>query len=108
MFRVYFNHHRQWFDVHLEDVHPDTFNRHNGSRWGYFQANYEFPRRGLFGEIHLVASRVTRDLVAHELLHLWIEWLRTKDITIVPQNEEKYVVLFDELTRRFWKEYEKQ
>ena len=60
-------------------------------------------RRGLFGEIHIVRSRLRHDVVAHELLHLWIEWLRARNVTITERNEENLALLYDELTRRFWR-----
>jgi len=118
-FRVYFNHRRQWVDVFMEDIHPDTFQERSGSRWGYFTGvggDDRRGRRGLFGELHFVVKKFRHDTVAHELLHLWIEWIRTgrrrgevREPAVIPysKTEEKYCDLFDEITRHFWKEYEK-
>ena len=107
-FRFYFNRRKQWCDVVIHDVSVDTFVRHNGTRWGYYQAESErHNRRGKFGEIHIVLGRVTADLVAHELFHLFADWLRCKDMQITPKNEERLAWLFDEVTRNFWREYRK-
>ena len=102
-YTVKFNRGRQWVEVYLEDVHPSTFHRRGGGRWGYFIPQWTHPRRGLFGEIHIVRSRLRHDVVAHELLHLWIEWLRARNVTINDRNEESLALLYDELTRRFWR-----
>ena len=106
-FRVYFNKHEQFFDVFLHDVTPITFQRRKGGRWGYFIRNGKYKRRGKFGEIHLVKSRVRVDGVAHELDHLRMAWYFCKWIVITPNNEERFCTFGDELTRKFWKAYEK-
>ena len=106
-FRVFFNKNRQFFEVYLHDVHPNTFQSRGGGRWGYWTSTFENPRRGKFGEIHLVKSRVRPDSVAHELDHLRMAWLFAKWIVITPRNEERFCTFGDELTRRFWREYEK-
>jgi hypothetical protein len=102
-FIVRFNNRRQYFEVHLEDVSPATFHRRGGGRWAYFLPTWEHPRRGRFGEIHIVRSRCRPDTVAHELLHLWISWMRAKDIVITPRNEEQLVGLYDSMVRAFWR-----
>ena len=106
-FRVFFNRKRQFFDVYLHDVSPNTFNRKGGGRWGYFVATWEHPRRGKFGEIHLVKSRVRPDTVSHELDHLRCEWMFKRWIILTPKNEEQWCKFGDELTRNFWREYGK-
>ena len=107
-FTVYFNSRRQWFIVELHDVTPNTFERRGGGRWGYYQPEAERQnRRGKFGEVHLVASRVRPDLVVHELHHLFIYWMRCKHIAITPINEERLVMRFDEMVRNFYREYER-
>ncbi len=107
-FRVYFNRRKQWFDVVLHEVTPSTFQRHDGGRWGYWQEEIDRKsRRGKFGELHCVKSRCRHDVIAHELLHLWIDWLNAKGIIITAKNEEPLVLLYDELVRHFWKEYER-
>lgn len=109
--RVFFNHRRQWLEVEFHDVSANTFQRRNGTRWGYFEAKYEHPRRGFFGEIHLLVSRrrpIRQDTVAHELFHAHAEWMRSKNVALSVYNEERLATLMDELTRNFWKTYEKE
>jgi len=108
VFRVYFNRRRQYFSVHLDEVSPDTFHRQGGGRWGWFHETWSNPYKGEFGTIHIVASRVRHDVVAHELLHGWIAWLKARDVAVTFRNEERLVLIFDEMVRHFWKEYEKQ
>lgn len=106
--RVYFNRRRQWLEVTVHDVSPKTFERHNGTYWAYYQPETErFARKGLFGQLHFVRSRLTPDTVAHELFHVLADWLRAKDMHITPQNEERLAFLFDELTRNTLKALEK-
>jgi hypothetical protein len=106
-FRVFFNRKKQFFDVFIWNVHPNTFHTWKAGRWGYYLDNIEHPRRGKFGEIHLVKSRIRPDLVSHELDHLRMKWYFVKWIIITPNNEEKFCIFGDELTRRFWREYNK-
>lgn len=97
----------QWIDVFIWDVHPNTFQNWGGGRWGYFEAGYEDPRRGFFGELHFVESGMREDTVAHELLHALCAWLFAKWIIITPNNEEKITIKFDELVRKFYRGYRK-
>jgi hypothetical protein len=106
-FRVFFNRNRQFFEVYLHDVHPNTFERRGGGRWGYFLCGDDPPRFGKFGEIHLVKSRVRPDTVSHELDHLRMKWLFQRWIIVTPRNEEKFCTFGDELTRKFWREHER-
>ena len=106
-FRVFFNRRKQFFEVYLHDVHPNTFKRKGGGRWGYFVKTWEHPRRGRFGEIHLVKNRIRPDIVAHELDHLRCEWMFSKWIIVTPKNEEWFCTFGDSLTRNFWREYVK-
>lgn len=108
MFRVYFNRKKQYLVVHLDDVSPTTFHRQGGGRWGYFVETWTNPHRGEFGTIHLVASRVRSDVVAHELLHGWLAWLKARDVAVTSRNEERLVLIFDEMIRHFYMEWEKQ
>lgn len=55
----------------------------------------------------MVKSRIRHDTVAHELQHLMFAWYFCKWIVITPNNEEWSCIFFDELTRNFWKEYER-
>lgn len=101
---MFFNRRRQWIDVYLDDVHPNTFERQGGGRWGYYLASADRnPRHGHYGDTHLVCSRVRADVVAHELEHTVIDRLAP----ITTRNEERAARLMDELTRNFWREYEK-
>lgn len=113
-FRVYFNHRSQWFDVYLYDVSPETFQRRDAGRWGFFdrtdneQPIAENKRSGKFGELHLIDSHIRQlrsDTVAHELMHLLFEWLRVKNVVVTTRNEEAICNRYDELVRNFWRTY---
>jgi hypothetical protein len=105
-FRVYFSRRRWYLAVYLEPVTPATFQRRGGGRWGWYLATDGRARKGQFGEIHLVESRVREDVVAHELAHVLFDWLGGRPV-LTDRFEERVCGLFDELTRHFWKEYEK-
>lgn len=106
-FRIYFNKHKQWIDVYLDKVHPNTFANRKGGRWGWFLGTSEHPKRGILGEIHLVESRVRPDSVAHELDHARTEWMLINGTTITRSTEERMASFLDELTRKFWREFKK-
>lgn len=106
-FRIYFRRKRQWIDVYLHDVHPNTFANRKGGRWGYFVATWTDCRNGVLGEIHLVESRVRIDSVVHELDHARTEWMLAGGTTITRSTEERMATLLDELARKFYQEYEK-
>lgn len=107
-FRVYFNRHRQWLEVTLWDVHPNTFARWKAGRWAYFLATWSDPKSGLFGELHFVTSRLRFDTVSHEIFHVLAEWMFANRDPLSPKNEEKYASLFDELSRKVVREIRKQ
>lgn len=107
MFRVYFNRHRQWVDVEIHSVHPNTFQNWGGGRWEYYQPNTERNHKGKFGEMHFVAERVRHDVVAHCLIHLYGDIMRSRGKIWTAKNEETVALQFDELTRHFWREYNK-
>lgn len=107
-FKIFFNKKRQWLDVFLWDVHPNTFSNWGGGKWGYFISKGENPRKGLLGEIHLVKSRVREDTVVHEIDHARTEWMLRAGITITRTNEEKMATFLDELVRKFYREYRKE
>lgn len=107
-FRVGFRKNVQFFNVYLYDTTPKTFERHGGGRWGYFVPRWEHPKRGWFGDIHLVKSRVRTDLVIHELDHLRLEWIFANEVTLSTRNEEWFCKFGDELVRNFYREYEKK
>lgn len=106
-FKAFFNKKRQFYEVYLWSVHPNTFDNWKGGRWGYFVYLAENPRLGKFGEIHLVESRVRVDSVSHELDHLRCAWIFKNGITLSTRNEEWFCKFGDELTRNFWREYDK-
>lgn len=106
-FNIYFNKKKQWIEVTLWDVHPNTFQQWKAGRWGYFLATYENPKLGKFGEIHLVKSRVRPSLVIHELNHAWVEWMWSRGETITRKNEERLISFNDSLVDKFYKEYNK-
>lgn len=107
MFIFYFNRKSQWCEVYLEEVHPNTFNRKNGSRWGYYESKTVREKMGVFGEIHLVSSRVRPDTVEHEIHHLWFDWMRESGRDLSGRTEEKSVRMYDEMMKHFWNEYER-
>jgi hypothetical protein len=95
-----------WAEVFLWDVHPTTFSRWNAGRWGYFLATWEGnAREGKFGELHFVQSRLREDLIVHELLHLWAEWIWANGETLTRRNEERLIVTFDKIFASFMRAY---
>ena len=106
-FRFYFNNRRQWVDVKLHRVHPNTFERWGGGRWEYYQPILGRGQFGIFGEMHFVADRVRPDVVAHILIHLYGDIMRSRGKVWTVKNEETIALQFDELTRNFWREYNK-
>lgn len=107
-FNIFFNRRKQWIEVYLHDVTPYKFERSGGGRWGYYDSYVERSiRSGKFGEIHLVSNRVRHDSVAHELGHALFDIVLSKGGSFSRQSEERIAILLDELTRGFWREYEK-
>lgn len=102
-FRVYFNKRRQWFDVYIANS-SRRFIRANKA-WAYYMpAHPRKNRRGLFGTVHF--SRTGSGLVAHELLHLLIDWIKSsRSKKITDRNEENIVEMFGEMVRVFWVRY---
>lgn len=101
-FRVYFNSGRQWVDVFIADNARRFMLREKC--YAYYQgARVRKSRRGLFGEVHF--SRTGAGLVAHELMHLLIDWLRARKTVITFKNEERIVTLYGELVRNFWRRF---
>jgi hypothetical protein len=105
-FRVFFRRKRQFFDVYLHNTTPATFNRRGGGHWGYFVPRWTNPKVGLFGEIHLVQSRVRHDSVLHELDHLRCAWLFGNRVSLSTRNEEWFCRFGDEIIRNFYREFE--
>lgn len=106
-FKFHFNRRKQFCEVYLWKVHPNTFARWGSGRWAYFVASYENPRIGKFGELHFIRDRLRYDVVNHELFHLATEWMWSGGDTITRRNEEKYATFFDEISRRFIQELRK-
>lgn len=106
-FKIYFNKKRQWIDVYLWDVHPNTFANWKGGRWGFFLAEWGNPKQGYFGSVHLVKSRIRPSLVVHELEHVRVEWMWSNGITITRQNEERMTEFLDKLVDGFYREHNK-
>lgn len=106
-FLIYFNKKRQWIVVKLWDVHPNTFASWKAGRWGYFIPTYENPKKGFFGEVHLVKSRIREDLIVHEMFHAMVEWMWANGETITRRNEERYTEFLDQLVGRFYRQFHK-
>ena len=102
-FRVHFNKGKQWFDVYIADSQRKFMARE--SCYAYYQpASPRNVRRGMFGTVHF--SKTGTGLVAHELLHLLIDWVRVgRSHTITERNEESVVLMFGEMVRAFWNKY---
>lgn len=106
-FVVYFNKRRQHFEVYLWAVHPDTFAKWGGGRWGYWDNERESDKAGKFGAIHFVKRRLRFDTIVHEIEHVRVDWMWSRGDTITRKNEEKYTILLDELVRKFIRELRK-
>ena len=98
-----FNNNRQWIKVFLWDIHPNTFENWGGGRWGYFQATYDNPRSGEFGELHFVKSRLRFDVVYHEIRHICVEWFWANGETVTRKNEERLISFEDKIAHKFRK-----
>lgn len=106
-FRIYFSGNWQWVDVYLWDVHPTTFVRWDGGRWGYFEKKWEHPRKGLFGEMHFVRDRLRIDTISHEIDHLRLEWIWANRTAFTSRNEERLIAFKDIILWRFLKKLSK-
>jgi hypothetical protein len=106
-FLVYFNKRKQWINVYIYDVHPNTFQNWGGGRWAYILPKWDNPRIGKFGELHIIKSGVREDTIAHEMFHILCEYVWATRDAITSRNEERYAELLDELVRNFYKEYRK-
>jgi hypothetical protein len=106
-FRIKFNRNKQWIDVNVWDVHPNTFQNWGGGRWAYFEQGYDSPREGKFGELHVVESGIREDTVAHEMVHVVWERFVAVDLKFIRRNEERFATYVDELVRKFYREYRK-
>lgn len=97
----------QWVDVYVHDVHPTTFANWKAGYWGYFQATWQNPKRGLFGSLHFVKPRLRMDTIVHELDHVRTEWMLANGTTITRGTEERMASFLDELVRNFLRELKK-
>lgn len=69
----------------------------------YVAYPYRKPRSGLFGEVHLVKSRIGAGYVAHEIQHFIYDWLmEQKQSTSL---NERTALLAGDVTRDFWSQY---
>lgn len=100
-FTLYFNKKRQWATVHLWSVHQNTFANWDFGRWGTFEAKWENPKSGLFGELHFLKSRLRVDTISHELDHLRAEWVWANRKAWTGRDEERFIEMGDELLGRF-------
>lgn len=106
-FILKFNEKKQYVEVFLHEVHPNTFQRKKGGRWGYFIATWKNRNSGKFGEIHFVKSRLRFDVIAHEILHALMEWRWENGETFTRKNEERLIGYLDRMVWRFLKELKK-
>lgn len=106
-FRVFFSKKRQFLDVYLYEVHPNTFAKWDAGYWAYFIATWENPKQGKFGELHIVRSRIREDTVVHEIAHVVWEWMFANNIKFIRSNEEKFATKMDEIFRNFYRGYNK-
>lgn len=109
---VYFNDDRQWVEFYLHDISPEGFYYRGGGRWGYYHSSWTprkdgKPKLGKFGEIHLVESRIREDVIAHEVFHLFWDWVLANKFKLNTRNEEKFAKFVDEIIGKFYKEYRK-
>lgn len=101
-FRVHFNNGKQYFDVYIADSQRKFMAREKC--WAYYNPQEERKaRRGLFGSVHF--SKVGSGLVAHELLHMLIDWIKAGYGKITDRNEERIVLMYGEMVRNFWRKY---
>jgi hypothetical protein len=103
-FSLYLNRRRHWIDVYIEDVHPSTFKRRGGGYWGFFIGKGYSRGGGLLGEVHLVKSRLTHDLIVHEFAHAAIYWYSARGVAISGLTEEAFCTLLDSLVRVFYRQ----
>lgn len=75
-------------------------------RSDYVGAYVAYPyrkRRGLFGEVHLMKSKIGAGYVAHEIQHFLYDWLLEQRAT--RNTNERLALLAGNVTRDFWKQY---
>lgn len=107
-FRVTFNQGRQWVDVYVADS-PAKFLRTEQCHAYYLPHEYRRRYHGLFGMIHLKKLDETpeaRELIDHEVEHLFADWMRSRRITLTPKNEERMATLRGQFGRTFWRKYQ--
>lgn len=107
VFHLHFNRKRQWVAVYLWDVHPNTFERWDAGRWGYWLAEWTNCRSGHFGSLHFIRSRLRIDTISHEIDHWRQEWLWANRNAWTGRNEESCIEIKDRLLWRFLKELAK-
>lgn len=106
-FRVRFNQGRQWVDVYVADS-PARFLRREQCHAYYLAHEYRKRYNGLFGMIHLKKLDDTpeaRELIDHEVEHLFADWMRSRGITPSVKNEERIATLRGQFGKAFWRKY---
>lgn len=108
-FRFWFNRRRNFVTVHFDASTPKTLDRKGYGLWGYYLKEENRSRWGKFGELHFITrtGKLRDDVISHELFHLLADYLRYRSLELNEQNEERIVLIHDELTRSFWREYKK-
>lgn len=106
-FRVRFNQGRQWVDVYVADS-PAQFLRREQCHAYYMPNEGRKAYYGCFGVIHLKKLDDTpeaRELIDHEVEHLFADWMRSRRITPTPKNEERLATLRGQFGKTFWRKY---
>lgn len=82
----------------------DGLKRNTNFRGDYVGGYVAYPyrkRRGLFGEIHLLASRIDREYVSHEIGHLVYDWQGT--LEEAPDKGERVATFAGQVTESIWR-----
>lgn len=103
--KVRFNNNKQYVRFYIAHD-PVNYVRVNKCLAYYMPNEGRRKRRGLFGIISL--SRVTPELVAHEVAHMIEDWwMCRKGNAMTPKNEERRVSELGLVVDRFMKRYER-
>lgn len=103
-FRVPFNNGKQHIRIYIANS-PAYFRRTRKCHAYYLPAEARRKRKGLFGHVHF--SEVTHELVAHELLHVLVDWMREMGVRFSERNEERLVLVHGAMIKSFWRQYER-
>jgi len=109
-FRVYFNGRKQYVLVFVAND-PARFKRKNKCHAWYIGEEVRHQRSGLFGRIYLSEANYSplgHELVAHEIQHLIFDWVMCRSgMTFSTTNEERLATMTGEVSRNFWRGYQK-